>query len=224
MKNRNTSLILALPARFNTGINMLILANILVFMTYTILHLTGFYAIDEWLHHRLILSSALHEWAPNVWSILTCQFVHINTAELLISMSMLWLFGNILQQRIGIKRILLLYLLCSVAAAVTFLLSHTVFPVFSGYHGMFEGSFGAVAGVMTATITLFPRHRIKVGTQYKIPLLYIYAGMVCIGMLFICKHNMAYVLAYIACLYTGFKYGEHIKKQRKVVPVKTNGY
>lgn len=215
MKNRNTSPTLALPVRFNTGINMLILANILVFMTYTILHLTGFYAIDKLLHTRLILSSGIHEWVPNAWSILTYQFVHINIAELLISMSMLWLFGNVLQQEIGIKKVLLLYLLCSIAAAVTFLLSHAVLPVFSGYHGMFEGSFGAVAGVMTATITLFPRHCIKTGTHHEVPLVYIYAAVVCIGMLFICKHNMAHVLAYIACLYTGFKYAESIKKQQK---------
>lgn len=74
---------------------------------------------------------------------------------------------------------------------------------------------------MTATITLFPRHHIKTGTTHEVPLMYIYAAVVCIGILFICKHNMAHVLAYIACLYTGFKYAESIKNRRKVV-LKTN--
>jgi membrane associated rhomboid family serine protease len=89
-----------------------------------------------------------------VFSAVTSQFLHGSWLHLLGNMLFLWIFGNNIEDRFGRLRYLLFYLGCGVVAAYGFAFAN---PQSSE---VLIGASGAIAGVLGAYITLFPRARV----------------------------------------------------------------
>ena len=84
-------------------------------------------------------------------TIVTVMFLHGSWLHLLFNMWFLWLFGNMVESRVGSVRYLLLYLLSGVGATVA---QFAVMP-FSSIPML--GASGAIAGVLGAYLIFFPR-------------------------------------------------------------------
>lgn len=84
-------------------------------------------------------------------TVVTSMFLHGGWLHLLFNMWFLWLFGNMVEDRIGSFRYLLLYLLAGGgAAAAQFAVAPTsAIPML--------GASGAIAGVLGAYLVFFPR-------------------------------------------------------------------
>jgi len=87
-------------------------------------------------------------------SAVTSQFLHGSWLHLLGNMLFLWIFGNNIEDRFGRLRYLLFYLGCGVVAAYGFAFADPQSTE------VLIGASGAIAGVLGAYISLFPRVRV----------------------------------------------------------------
>ena len=82
------------------------------------------------------------------------MFLHGGWAHLLGNMLYLWIFGDNVEDRLGHFRYLVFYLLCGWTASYAHIWSQPASSVPS------IGASGAIAGVLGAYITLYPRARV----------------------------------------------------------------
>ena len=90
-----------------------------------------------------------------LWPFLTSQFLHGGFIHIISNMLFLWIFGDNVEERLGLLLFPIFYLSSGVVAALTqyAFISHSSIPML--------GASGAVAGVLGAYFVLFPRHNIR---------------------------------------------------------------
>jgi membrane associated rhomboid family serine protease len=100
----------------------------------------------------LVPSTFLHGVAP--WTILTSIFMHGGLLHLLGNMYFLAVFGDNVEDRLGVGEYLGLYLLGGVVASLAYIASNpgSMIPL--------VGASGAISAVMGAYVYLFPQRRI----------------------------------------------------------------
>jgi membrane associated rhomboid family serine protease len=86
--------------------------------------------------------------------VLVSLFLHAGWAHILGNMLYLWIFGDNVEDRLGHFKYLLFYLLCGWTASYAHIWSQPASSVPS------IGASGAIAGVLGAYITLYPRARV----------------------------------------------------------------
>jgi membrane associated rhomboid family serine protease len=153
-----------IPLRTDTQIRrtptanyLLIAANVLIFLLTYDFHprreiMPGLYAArssplrESLAHYHLMLEAA----NPSLYQLFTYQFLHDGWQHLLGNMLFLWVFGNSVNAKMGQLTYLLFYLSCGVAAGTAYLAINDATML---------GASGAIAGVTTAFLVLFPRSR-----------------------------------------------------------------
>jgi hypothetical protein len=92
--------------------------------------------------------------AANLLTVLTSMFMHGGFLHILGNMWFLWIFGDNIEDRVGHFGYLIFYLLCGIAAALTYIVltPNSTVPL--------VGASGAIAGVMGAYLILYPRARV----------------------------------------------------------------
>ena len=149
----------------------LILANILVFVflnggrfnfTYLICYITGF-------DFNLILdffALPIHieelVWKP--WTLLTYGFLHDGFWHILFNMIFLYIFGNILEEYLGSKKILTVFFAGIIISAIAETIAFQIlrFTIHSYPDGHTIGASGAVMAIMAAAATLLPEYSLRV--------------------------------------------------------------
>lgn len=87
-------------------------------------------------------------------TVFTALFIHGGWLQLVVTMLYLWVFGTIMEDRLGRLRFLGLYLVCGMVATATQVVSST------GSTVPLVGAGGAVTGVLGACLVLYPRARV----------------------------------------------------------------
>ena len=90
----------------------------------------------------------------NHWPLLTNTFMHGGWLHLIANMWTLWLFGAAVEDRMGRLRFALFYLLCGTLASWAHMAAYSDSEVPT------LGASGAIAAVLGAHITLFPKSRV----------------------------------------------------------------
>lgn len=98
---------------FNTW---LIVANIGVFLLQRLAPRVG-QLVSEWGH----FSTARGFFGLEVWRFLSFQFLHADWLHLFFNMFGLWLFGAMVERRLGFKKYAAFYLLCGISGALLYL-------------------------------------------------------------------------------------------------------
>jgi membrane associated rhomboid family serine protease/Zn-finger nucleic acid-binding protein len=88
---------------------------------------------------------------PAPWSFITYGFLHGGIAHIVGNLYFLWVFGDNVEDALGPKRFILLYLAANVAGGVLHFLTNL------GSEIPMLGASGAVSGLMGAYLVLFPR-------------------------------------------------------------------
>lgn len=91
---------------------------------------------------------------PEIYTLITSQFLHSGLVHIGFNMLFLWIFGNNIEECLGHFKFLLFYLGCGVLAALThwFVAMASAIPT--------VGASGAIAGVMGAYLLQYPRAKI----------------------------------------------------------------
>lgn len=90
------------------------------------------------------------------------MFLHANIIHVAANMLFLWIFGNNVEDVLGVVRFYAFYTLCGLAAAMTFYLFHVheCTPII--------GASGAVSGVLGAYVVLFPGAYVRVWVLFLV--------------------------------------------------------
>jgi len=133
---------------------LLILANILVFVSMVLLGMDVFTPSIEF----------LVQWGGNIrfltmngelWRLLTCTFVHFGIIHLVFNMLALLYVGSLLEKTIGKSKFIFAYLICGIIASISSLIVHENL-VSVGASGAIFGIFGVLLSLLIFKKHVFP--------------------------------------------------------------------
>ncbi len=142
---------------------VLLILNAAVFLTQLITeHYTTFPILD---YFALSTDGLRHAW---LWQLITFQFLHGGWLHLLVNCWVIWMFGHVLEETLGKKVFLALYLGSGVLGGLVQVLAGLIFGgVFAGATlGASAGAFGLVA----AFATLYPERPLTLLLFFILPL------------------------------------------------------
>ncbi|MCX6209115.1 MAG: rhomboid family intramembrane serine protease, partial [Bacteroidetes bacterium] len=109
------------------------------------------------------VSPQAHELLSKPWTLLVYMFSHFSIIGFISNMLWLWAFGYVLQDLVGNKKLIPVFLYGGFVGGLFFVLSASYIPFISSRIDstyLFEGSNAAIVAVAIATTTLSPRYRI----------------------------------------------------------------
>lgn len=158
--------------------------------------------LGDWFTEMFLLSSKDIFTRP--WILVTHIFMHGGPAHLLFNMWGLFMFGTLLEQKIGPKRFLIFYLFAGVVAGF----------LSSFFYAASLGASGALMGVIGAMIILMPRLQLLFFYVVPTPLWVagiIYAALDIFGVFF---PSGVGNIAHLAGMGLGLLYGLYLRKQK----------
>jgi membrane associated rhomboid family serine protease len=152
----------------NNALMMLIIINVIVFI---LLHfIKTIYGLshtpqDEFMKNTFAwftLPADFPKFLQRPWTIITAVFTQLNTFLMLSNLFWLWTFGYILQDLVGNRKIVPLYLYGGVAGAVAFMLTYNFVPQLQPLKGteVFFGAAASIIAIAVATTVISPQYRL----------------------------------------------------------------
>ncbi|MBC7947529.1 MAG: rhomboid family intramembrane serine protease [Chitinophagaceae bacterium] len=144
--------------------------------------------------------------ASKPWTILTHMFTHVNVWQVFANMLWLWMFGYILQDLTGNRKIFPVFFYGAIGGAIAFILAYNFLPALKPQLHV-QSALGASAGVMAiavATTFIAPSYRIFPRLNGGIPLWVITAIYLIINLVTISRSNPGLYFAHLAGALTGF--------------------
>lgn len=137
--------------------SVVFLALLLLRITFTLLNQASVY---QWVLDLLRVPAALPELARKPWTILTYFFAHEDIFHILFNMLFLYWFGRLIDEYLGTRRMVALYILGGLAGALTYILVYNISPYFQGVVGTSRmlGASAAVYAVTVGAATLLPNY------------------------------------------------------------------
>jgi len=154
-----------------------------------------------------------------VWQLLTFQFLHGGLVHLLLNCWGIYVFGHAVEETLGRKQVLKLYLLSGAVGGGFHVLGSILFPSHFGAFSMYGithydsvvGASAGLFGLMAAFATLYPEQELKVLLLFVYPvtvsarvLVGVCAGVSVVGML-MTRSNVAHG-AHLGGMLAGFAY------------------
>ena len=139
------------------------------------------------------------------WILVTSMFLHGGFYHILVNMYMLLVFGQLLEQQIGTKRLLMLYFGSGVLASLLSVL-------FYGPKLHALGASGAIMGIMGTLIILMPSLRLLVFFVVPAPLWMVGILYIMLDFFGVLYPSGIGNVAHLAGMFFGLAYGWHLKK------------
>lgn len=148
------------PSRWRTATAAILIANAVIFLVEALAprHFPSGYLGLSWEG----LSRGY------IWQLLTFQFLHAGPLHLLLNSLGLFSFGFAVEQFLGVKRFLWLYLLSGVLGGLLQVLGQALLPGIMGV-GMVVGASAGLFGLIAAFALMFPEHDLTVYILFVFP-------------------------------------------------------
>ncbi len=192
---------------FGSALIPIIVINVIVFLVQVLAPSVGF---------DFTRTFALKQWdlfsAP--YTLITSMFMHGGGFHLFINMFILYMFGGLLEQRIGTRRFVIIYFTAGILAAVA---SNFIYP-------MAIGASGAVMGIVGVVIILMPNLRVLFFFIVPMPL-WIAGILITLIELVGAFGTFGQVanVAHLVGMATGLAYGYTLRDQKKKFKRKFEG-
>jgi membrane associated rhomboid family serine protease len=151
-------------SRKNNGLIQIILINVTVFLVLLVLHVTlkltsngGIYYLIK---DQLALPSALGSLMYKPWTLFTYFFTQEDIFHILFNMLFLYWFGKLIEEYLGNRRLINLYILGGLAGGLLFIAMYNLFPFFADRvaNSVLIGASGSVFAVVVGAATLMPNY------------------------------------------------------------------
>lgn len=171
----------------------LLFVNVGVFLVLNILHMLSNLMVNPEImsvpYSYLAVNTDLSVLMYRPWTLITNAFVHVSFWHLLSNMLYLFFLGGMLEQYLGKKKILSLYLLGGLVGTLVQVGAKNAFPLFASVPDYYIiGASGAVFAISVGLITYNPKLEVNLFGMIPVKLIYI------VGFLFILEflrlHNM----------------------------------
>jgi membrane associated rhomboid family serine protease len=148
----------------NNGLIQLILINVVVFVVLAVIYViskvtgnaTAFILINYLTNVPTTWSGFIHK----PWTLITYSFIHSipNIFHILFNMLALYWFGSLIQEYIGSRRLINLYILGAIVGGLIFLVLSNHIPFFAQRALPLAGASGSVFAIAVAAATLVPEY------------------------------------------------------------------
>lgn len=142
----------------------IILVNIVVFLTLLLLRVLFTFGQNSQIYDTILLflrvPAAPLELLTRPWTVVTYFFVHEEVLHILFNMLFFYWFGRLIDEYLGARRLVALYVLGGLAGAFTFVLIYNLVPYFHDQVGAAQmlGASAAVFSVIIGASTLLPNY------------------------------------------------------------------
>ena len=204
-------------SKANNAVVKLILLNVLVFVSVIVLRVFLFYGsyanVYAEIMHNINLSAAFQSFIYRPWTLLTNFFVHEGIWHILFNMLFLYWFGRLLEEYLGSKRLVGLYILGGLAGGSVFLLMYNLLPYFSRElaSATLVGASGAIFAVIVGAATLLPDYTFFLLFIGPVRIKYIAAFYILLSMAELVGPNAGGNLAHLAGALVGFGFIKALK-------------
>lgn len=194
----------------------LILVNVLVFASFAILRVI-FPA--DWLfaiEHNLAMPGSAWQFLFKPWTLLSYAFFHEGIWHILSNMLFLWAFGRVINEMIGHRKLLALYVLGAFVAGMAYLLIYNTVPTFTerAQSSILLGASGAVYAIMVGAATLVPDYRFNLLLIGPVKIVYIAAFFVFFSFIEIPMGNPGGNIAHLGGSLIGWLYISQLRNGR----------
>jgi membrane associated rhomboid family serine protease len=144
---------------------VLLIANTMVFVLQSLL---GFWAPSVFRAYFYAFALSTDGLASGyLWQLVSYQFMHAGILHLLVNMIVLYFFGRAVEEALGRKAFLQIYLLSGVVGGLLQMLMAALFPAYFGKPVV--GASGCVLGLLATYAALFPQRQITLLLFFIIP-------------------------------------------------------
>lgn len=199
--------------------NQLLLINIIVFVTITLLFVVLKMSHNDSLYRTLIGYLALPSepktllWRP--WTIFTYSFTHEGWLHIIFNMLNLYWFGMVLREYLGSKKLVSLYLLGGLAGGVMYLLFYNFIPFFiQRPSAEMIGASASVLAIIVAAATLLPNYVFHLLLLGPVKIKYIAAFLILLSLSGAVGSNAGGNVAHLGGAILGFVFIRQLQKGR----------
>ncbi len=226
------SIIQDLRTAFNRRDNALIqllLLNGLVYVVLVVLNavlgMSQAYGAQLLVARQLELSSDLGVLLRHPWTLLTYAITHRDFFHILFNMLNLYWFGQLIQEYLGDRRLVSLYVLGGLAGAAMFLLSYNLIPkLVEGPGATVIGASGAVTAIIVAAATLLPDYTFMLILLGPVKIKWIAAVLVLISIAGVNGGNAGGEITHLGGALLGFVFVKQLQAGRDLgMPVQAIG-
>ncbi|MFT4310295.1 MAG: rhomboid family intramembrane serine protease [Candidatus Woesearchaeota archaeon] len=181
-------------------VSTLVIITVCIFILQLVVPpLTGMFALQS---NQLLMQP---------YRIVTYMFLHASFFHILFNMYALYLFGSLLQQSIGAKRLITVYFATGIGAAILYMLP----AVLTGQQVNAVGASGAVFGVIGALMVIMPRLPLLFFFVVPMPLWVAGIMFFLIDVIGMAGNTNVAHLAHIIGMLMGLGFGWYYKKKAK---------
>ena len=162
------------------------------------------------------LPAPIEKLATRPWTIVTYMFTHVDVFHILANMLWLWMFGYILQDMTGNRKLVPVYLLGGWVGGLVFVVAHLLAPHPVGQQAGIAliGANASILAVAVATTSVAPDYRIFPMINGGIPLWIITAVYIIVNFAGLSVSTPEIYLAQIAGGATGFMFIYQMRRGR----------
>jgi membrane associated rhomboid family serine protease len=148
------------------------------------------------------------------WTVITYMFYHWDFMHILFNMLWLYWMGRILQEYLGSRKLLAVYIAGGLAGALFYVIAFNVFPLFSAAlpSSFALGASASVLAITVAAATLLPDYPIQLLFFGNVPLKWIAAISILLDLISISGANAGGHIAHLGGAFFGFIYIRQLKK------------
>lgn len=188
-------------------IQRLIMVNVFVFFLVNImLGLMGLWDVDAYspVSRWLALSPKLSKFITAPWTLISYGFLHHGFLHILFNMLWLYWIGKILEEYIGGRKVLPVYIYGVIAGGLLMILFYNIFPAFTNKEAPMVGASAGVMAIIWATVALLPDYKFGLLFIGAVPLIYIAAIMTGLDLIAISGSNAGGVISHIGGALMGY--------------------
>lgn len=209
--------------RHNNGHIRLIVINVGVFLLLSVLYVVCAVAkllpLNEAVREYFAIPPKIDDFLHRPWTIITYSFAHSQGLfHILFNMLALYWFGRLFVEYLGSAKVIAVYILGALAAAVLYLTLFNTVPFFierANFTGM-VGASGAVFAVMTGIATLLPDYSFYLLFLGPVRIKYIVAFYILLSFIEMVGENAGGNVAHLGGALMGFIYVKQLQSGRNL--------
>ncbi len=202
---------------YGSMVTRLILINIFVYIADNVLHLLFFlislpHVYDSFMNW-LMVTASLRELVFKPWSVVTYIFLHDGIWHLAFNMMTFYIFGQILFNYLGNRKILPIFIYGGIAGALLCVLMFNILPALQPFlHIPMLGASAGVMAIVLAAATLQPNHQISLILLGPVRIKYIALAFVLLDLTTIAKDNPGGHIAHLGGAIFGYLFISQLQR------------
>lgn len=196
----------------NNAVVQIIIINVIIFIAINViavfLKLSGNAEVFDFISDKFFLPASIKKVLLQPWSFVTYFFFHLDFFHILFNMLFLFWFGRIIQEFLGSKKVIALYVLGGLAGGLFYILMYNLIPFYAGgiENSRMLGASAGVYAIVVGAAVFMPNYTMYLLLLGPVKIKYIALVYVLLSFFQITGSNAGGDLAHLAGAGAGYLY------------------